>query len=410
MWCLISLYDNEDDVDEKSPDLIPNGWIINKLNCWYPLDFKISTIKKYAKSKEIPDYNKWKKCRIDIVEENIDNYEYGLKLMYKLNKNTNLHSEVEERGRGQRLKVKAKRSLEQYYSSHSDEDDILFKDMPTPYPAFPKKQKNQSQLFNETNNCFDNISPPRNEFDTLCLTNKSSVQSSSSTPFSTPIPDEPSKTLQKCKLAKKVVHSCTFDFKDKSLLEAIGHQLCKLSADINRVKSNIKYVKQDVSSFIEDQPVPNRQTNTNSEEHYLSCFPLKSESELLAIESTLQNEDLSYTNKLVSTLVFASEGKNISKVTYSILKIMFSDELLKYYSWKGQKNKKPFSEFKICKVIIGAVRQKFPDQKDCRNDIINSIMSWLAQAPTRIANKEKQKKRSHHDEDNNIADDNIISF
>jgi len=32
---------------------------------------------------------------------------------------------------------------------------------------------------------------------------------------------------------------------------------------------------------------------------------------------------------------------------------MFSDELLKYYSWKGQKNKKPFSEFRICKVIIG---------------------------------------------------------
>lgn len=73
MWCLISLYDNEDDADEKSPDLIPNGWIINKLNCWYPLDIKISTIKKYAKSKENPDYNKWKKCKIDIIEENIDN-------------------------------------------------------------------------------------------------------------------------------------------------------------------------------------------------------------------------------------------------------------------------------------------------------------------------------------------------
>jgi len=73
MWCLISLYDNEDDADEKSPDLIPNGWIINKFNCWYPLDFKISTIKEYAKSKEIPDYNKWKKCKIDIIEENIGN-------------------------------------------------------------------------------------------------------------------------------------------------------------------------------------------------------------------------------------------------------------------------------------------------------------------------------------------------
>ncbi|KAF0755125.1 DUF4806 domain-containing protein [Aphis craccivora] len=207
---------------------------------------------------------------------------------------------------------------------------------------------NQSQLFNETNNCCDKISPPRNEFDTLCFTNKLSVQSISSTPFSTPIPNKPSKTLQQCKLAKKVVHSCTFDFKDKSLLEVIGHQLCKLSADINR------YVKQYVSSFIEDQPAPNRQINTNSEENYLSCFPLKTESELLAIESTLQNEELGYTNKLVLTLVFASEGKNISKVTYSILNIIISDELLKYYSWKGQKNKKPFSEFKICKIIIGS--------------------------------------------------------
>jgi len=58
MWCLISLYNNEYDADEKSPDLIPDGWIVNKLNCSHPLDFKISTIKKYARSMEIPDYDK----------------------------------------------------------------------------------------------------------------------------------------------------------------------------------------------------------------------------------------------------------------------------------------------------------------------------------------------------------------
>lgn len=34
---------------------------------------------------------------------------------------------------------------------------------------------------------------------------------------------------------------------------------------------------------------------------------------------------------------------------------MFSDELLKYYSWKGQKQKKSLSEFIICKVIIGII-------------------------------------------------------
>lgn len=74
--------------------------------------------------------------------EIIDNYEYGLKLMYKLNKNAlQLHSEVEERGRGQRLKLKTKRSLEQQYSSCSDEDEIV-KEKPIEYPMLPnKKQK-----------------------------------------------------------------------------------------------------------------------------------------------------------------------------------------------------------------------------------------------------------------------------
>lgn len=37
---------------------------------------------------------------INVIFIFLDNYEYGLKLMYKLNKNSNLHSEVEERGRG----------------------------------------------------------------------------------------------------------------------------------------------------------------------------------------------------------------------------------------------------------------------------------------------------------------------
>lgn len=47
----------------------------------------------------------------------LDNYEYGIKLIYKVNKHLNnnsldhslnLHSEVEERGRGQRTKQKKK--------------------------------------------------------------------------------------------------------------------------------------------------------------------------------------------------------------------------------------------------------------------------------------------------------------
>lgn len=49
---------------------------------------------------------------------------------------------------------------------------------------------------------------------------------------------------------------------------------------MNKVKFSVNYVKQDVSSFIEDnQPATNRQPNSNinSEENHLSCFPLKNE-------------------------------------------------------------------------------------------------------------------------------------
>lgn len=62
-------------------------------------------------------------------------------------------------------------------------------------------------------------------------------------------------------------------------------------------------LKQDVSSFIEDNPAPNnRQPNSNisAEENYLSSFPLKTEIELLSMETKLQNEDLNYINKLVN--------------------------------------------------------------------------------------------------------------
>lgn len=70
--------------------------------------------------------------------------------MYKLNKNSNLRSEIEERGRGQRLKVRSKRSLE-HYSSYSNEDDILLKDKPVAYPTFPKKQKSKLNFLKNCN-------------------------------------------------------------------------------------------------------------------------------------------------------------------------------------------------------------------------------------------------------------------
>lgn len=70
MWILIHLYEENGD---NSPDLIPNEWMLSDYNCWYPKDFKLSTIKAYAKRKENPNQDVWEKCKIEVIEKNIGN-------------------------------------------------------------------------------------------------------------------------------------------------------------------------------------------------------------------------------------------------------------------------------------------------------------------------------------------------
>lgn len=69
MWTLITLYEPPN--DHKTTELIPNGWLINNKYCWYPLSFRLSTIKSLAKSESLPVVEEWDKCKIDILENNI---------------------------------------------------------------------------------------------------------------------------------------------------------------------------------------------------------------------------------------------------------------------------------------------------------------------------------------------------
>jgi len=55
----------------------------------------------------------------------------------------------------------------------------------------------------------------------------------------------------------------------------------------------------------------------------------------------------------VSTIAFTIGGiKSLSKMTTSTMRIMFSDEFIADYSWKGQKKKKSLEASPIHKVII----------------------------------------------------------
>lgn len=57
--------------NDKTPDLIPNVWIIDNQTCWYPKSFRLTTIKALAKKKSEPNMDEWEKFKIKIVENDI---------------------------------------------------------------------------------------------------------------------------------------------------------------------------------------------------------------------------------------------------------------------------------------------------------------------------------------------------
>lgn len=58
--------------EQPAPDLVPNKWItIDYSTCWYPLNFRISTIKSLARSQANPDFTDWKELKIQIIEKDI---------------------------------------------------------------------------------------------------------------------------------------------------------------------------------------------------------------------------------------------------------------------------------------------------------------------------------------------------
>lgn len=50
--------------------------------------------------------------------------------------------------------------------------------------------------------------------------------------------------------------------------------------------------------------------------------------------------------------MFAAEGKDETKATTSLLRIIFTDEVASKYSWKGQKGKNSLSGLYIFNIII----------------------------------------------------------
>ncbi|KAK4883668.1 hypothetical protein RN001_006987 [Aquatica leii] len=145
--------------------------------------------------------------------------------------------------------------------------------------------------------------------------------------------------------------------------------------DVVKIKANLKYLKENASEKIVTDTI-----KAIAFEEDLFPFPVKTEEDLENLE--VQLTKLSNEKKLIAILLNHAEGKSVPKVVGSIMTRVISNELASTYSWKGQKNKKPFQGKELAKAVIVSVLNKFPSES--KQDVIKSIQLWLAQSPTRL--------------------------
>ncbi|KAL0100526.1 hypothetical protein PUN28_019676 [Cardiocondyla obscurior] len=77
-----------------------------------------------------------------------------------------------------------------------------------------------------------------------------------------------------------------------------------------------------------------------------------------------------------------SHGNNAHIMMRNIFKTAITDKLATNFSWTGKKNKKPFKDLEISKLMIQAVRILYDDITE--SDFADYASKWLAQASVRV--------------------------
>ncbi|KAB0799577.1 hypothetical protein PPYR_07458 [Photinus pyralis] len=336
MWTLIQFIDDDDDNDY---DVIPTSWIVNNTTCVFPQE-KASKVKFLVKSNASPDKT-WEEMQIQIIHNEIGNYNKALQMMFRAAKKAPLFSD-DEKGRGHRQKKETKfhgecDSEENSPRNRNNSKELLEEShYPTVPPSFSVKYNKQAST------------PAPHKRTTLPPSELASNPSSSSAQNNDPVVHSHStfslsafeNVNVNCDIKTK--HNCTFD--GNNLLFSIAQQLCKLSVDMTKMKTHLKHIRENT----------NEKVNATVEESYdadeLFLFPIKNEEQLHNIETQLKNPDNN--NKLIKTLLHQAEGKSVPKMVGSIMAYVISNEVASNFSWKGQKSKQAFQEMELAKAVL----------------------------------------------------------
>ncbi|CAI6361379.1 unnamed protein product [Macrosiphum euphorbiae] len=114
---------------------------------------------------------------------------------------------------------------------------------------------------------------------------------------------------------------------------------------------------------LETQNLSNMQTaaNNNENTYYsqdISGLPLNTISDLNEYEFNQKlSDDETFRNNLINQLTYIG-GKHFKAMIKRIMAKLFTDELLKLFSYSGKKGKTKFSDQMICPIIFDAVKRQ----------------------------------------------------
>eukprot|EP00102_Acyrthosiphon_pisum_P019109 XP_016656319.1 PREDICTED: uncharacterized protein LOC100571727 isoform X1 [Acyrthosiphon pisum] len=194
----------------------------------------------------------------------------------------------------------------------------------------------------------------------------STIQSSS-TAHTTPITKYVHSTQKNESVSKKRTTEEQDNMNKKHICENADDQLKMMNKAIIGLKYELKSVSYNIDSLqtmtknIMDKlsSINSLPQSQDSDEYNATIadtlWPIQNENELNEQERLLK-EDLSERNIIIKQLSRHS-GKTIQETIRRIMQNMFSDELLKDYSYLGFKGKNVFSTLGSCKLIFDSVRK-----------------------------------------------------
>ncbi|XP_011698265.1 PREDICTED: uncharacterized protein LOC105456142, partial [Wasmannia auropunctata] len=294
-WSIVHFdTDDENNLDSFN-DLVPSSWISTLgTMCWYPMNKHQGTIQKLVK--QCAKLNsEWDCFPIRKIEEGIENYERGMKMLVKLSKNPNasLHSDFEEKGKGKRVK-----KINMRFVDSDKENNVRKKKQQNMLPPVPKlsdfSQTSHDKVDATMNwpsehgasSDLNNLPPwPNSSSRTKPIKDNFPIKERTLKPETSKAEKAVTSSNKGCKIRSNI-HKCAYVEGGEVTLQSVADVLCYLSAEVKSCNLLSRKTDRNMETFLQTVAVVTKKPENDivPAVDVIKELPLKNLEELRAVE------------------------------------------------------------------------------------------------------------------------------